>query len=134
MSDIFQKANTKGANQTVRSAGWSAPVLFANPRRQVFSRRCPYDQAHEISVHVHVSKTLLSNAGSGEFAKRHRLVSQSLHCSNVHNKAVDEDSISTEIFCAVSYLFRTYRLDSVSVCVCVCVRACVRACVCARHS
>ena len=23
-------------------AGWSAPVLFANPRRQVFSRRGPY--------------------------------------------------------------------------------------------
>ena len=24
-------------------AGWSAPVLFANPRRQVFSRRGPYN-------------------------------------------------------------------------------------------
>ena len=23
-------------------AGWSAPLLFANPRRQVFSRRGPY--------------------------------------------------------------------------------------------
>ena len=35
--DTFQLANNKGADQT----GWSAPVLFANPWRQVFSRRGP---------------------------------------------------------------------------------------------
>ena len=27
-------------------AGWSAPLLFANPRRQVFSRRGPFEPAH----------------------------------------------------------------------------------------
>ena len=28
-------------------AGWSAPVLFANPRKQVFSRRGPYNNVSE---------------------------------------------------------------------------------------
>ena len=30
-------------------AGWSAPVLFTNPRRQVFSRRGPYGKYSKIS-------------------------------------------------------------------------------------
>ena len=41
MIDTFQKANNKGADQIARMQGWSAPVLFKNPRRQVFSRQGP---------------------------------------------------------------------------------------------
>ena len=33
---------TKGLIKLRRCAGWSAPVLFANLRRQVFSRQGPY--------------------------------------------------------------------------------------------
>ena len=29
-------------------AGWSAPLLFANPRRQVFSRRGPDASWHDL--------------------------------------------------------------------------------------
>ena len=36
--ETFQKANKKGADQTGWIASWFAPVLFPNPRRQVFSR------------------------------------------------------------------------------------------------
>ena len=32
---------TKTLIRLRRSAGWSAPVLFANPQIHVFSRRCP---------------------------------------------------------------------------------------------
>ena len=42
---ILSKKQTKGADQTAqmrRCAGWSAPMLFTNPRRQGFSRRGPY--------------------------------------------------------------------------------------------
>ena len=37
-----KKANNKGADQTRGCAGWSAHVLFANPRRQVLSQRGPF--------------------------------------------------------------------------------------------
>ena len=37
--DTFQKANNKGADQTALCAGWSASLLFAILRRQVFSPR-----------------------------------------------------------------------------------------------
>ena len=40
--DIFQKANLI---RLCGCSGWSAPVLFANPRRQVFSRQGPYHMA-----------------------------------------------------------------------------------------
>ena len=51
--DTFQKANNKGADQTARmrrtaSTGWSAPVLFANHRSQVFSRLGPNDRPMHI--------------------------------------------------------------------------------------
>ena len=37
-----KKRLTKALIRLRRCAGWSAPVLFANPRRQVFSRQGPY--------------------------------------------------------------------------------------------
>ena len=42
-------------------AGWSAPVLFANPRRQVFSRRGPILTCHkqDISGHSPIVLTVL---------------------------------------------------------------------------
>ena len=40
--DTFQIANNKALIRLRGCAGWSAPVLFANPRRQVFSRRGPF--------------------------------------------------------------------------------------------
>ena len=39
---LFIKRITKALIRLRGCAGWSAPVLFANPRRQVFSRRGPY--------------------------------------------------------------------------------------------
>ena len=39
---LSKKRITKALIRLRRCAGWSAPVLFANPRRQVFSRRGPY--------------------------------------------------------------------------------------------
>ena len=46
MQYFGKKRITKALNRLRRCAGWSAPVLVANPRRQVFSRRgpnfCPY--------------------------------------------------------------------------------------------
>ena len=38
-----KKRITKALIRLRGCAGWSAPVLFANPRRQVFSRRGPYE-------------------------------------------------------------------------------------------
>ena len=35
-------------------AGWSAPVLFAKPRRQVFSRRGPIITPTEIGIKTHL--------------------------------------------------------------------------------
>ena len=34
--------NNKGPDQTARMQGWSVPVLFVNPQKQVFSSRGPY--------------------------------------------------------------------------------------------
>ena len=39
---LFNKRITKVLIRLRGCSGWSAPVLFANPRRQVFSRRGPY--------------------------------------------------------------------------------------------
>ena len=39
---LSKKRITKALIRLRWCAGWSAPVLFANPRRQVFSRRGPY--------------------------------------------------------------------------------------------
>ena len=47
-------------------AGWSAPLLFPNHRRQVFSRRCPFTIEHlfftsssQLSVHSYVVRFLI---------------------------------------------------------------------------
>ena len=53
---LFKKGITKGLIKLRGCAGWSVPVLFANPRRQFFSRRGPYDfisfcQSPRISHH-----------------------------------------------------------------------------------
>ena len=48
---LSKKRITKALIRLRECAGWSAPVLFANPRRQVFSRRGPNDisqKAYEI--------------------------------------------------------------------------------------
>ena len=39
---LFHLAKNKGADQTGECAGCFAPVLYANPRRQVFSCGGPY--------------------------------------------------------------------------------------------
>ena len=39
---LSSKRITKALISLRRWAGWSAPLLFANPRRQVLSRRGPY--------------------------------------------------------------------------------------------
>ena len=40
---LYKKRTTKGLIRQSRSAGWSAPLLFATLRRQVFSHRGPYN-------------------------------------------------------------------------------------------
>ena len=40
---LSDKPITKALIRLCRCAGWSAPLLFANLRRQVFSCRGPYD-------------------------------------------------------------------------------------------
>ena len=40
---LFNKRITKALIKLRGCAGWSAPLLFANPRRHVFLRRGPYD-------------------------------------------------------------------------------------------
>ena len=42
---LSNKRITKALIRLCGRAGWSAPVLFANPRRQVFSLQGPYDVA-----------------------------------------------------------------------------------------
>ena len=42
---LSKKRITKALIRLHGCAGWSAPVLFANPRRQVFSHRGPYRNA-----------------------------------------------------------------------------------------
>ena len=43
---ISKKRITKALIRLRGCAGWSAPVFFATPRRQFFSRRGPYDAYH----------------------------------------------------------------------------------------
>ena len=45
---LSKKRTTKALIRLRGCAGWSAPVLFATPRRQVFSRRGP-DETGEIN-------------------------------------------------------------------------------------
>ena len=44
---LSKKRMTKTLIRLRGCAGWSAPVLFAKPRRQVFSRRGPYDSFYK---------------------------------------------------------------------------------------
>ena len=46
--EFYNQRITKALISLRGSAGWSAPVLIANPRRQVFSRRGP----NVLSFHV----------------------------------------------------------------------------------
>ena len=39
---LYKTRTTKALIRLRGCAGWSAPVLFANPRRKIFSRRGPY--------------------------------------------------------------------------------------------
>ena len=43
----FQKLNNKGADQSARMRWWSAPVLYAYSKRQVFLRRGPFTRVIE---------------------------------------------------------------------------------------
>ena len=47
---LFKKRIIKELIRLRGCAGWSAPLLFANPRRQVFSRRGPFRPDHGIMV------------------------------------------------------------------------------------
>ena len=49
-------------------AGWSAPLLFANPRRQVFSRRCPFHMALTPMVNVNASHPKALEEATSNFA------------------------------------------------------------------
>ena len=51
----FKKRITKALIRLRGCAGWSAPVLFANPRRQVFLRRGPII----IIIEEYILQTLL---------------------------------------------------------------------------
>ena len=42
-TELSVKRITKALIRLRACAGWSAPLLFANPRRQVLSRQGPYD-------------------------------------------------------------------------------------------
>ena len=55
---LFKKRITKALIRLRRCADWPAPVLFANPRRQVFSRRGPNVTNVLISGHK-TAKTLI---------------------------------------------------------------------------
>ena len=47
---LSKKQTTKALIRLRRCAGWSAPVLIANLRRQVFSRRGPHSTCSEIHM------------------------------------------------------------------------------------
>ena len=49
---------TKALNRLRGCAGWSAPVLFANPQRQVFSRRGPIIKTCKNNVTLADSESL----------------------------------------------------------------------------
>ena len=51
---LSKKLITKALIRLHGCAGWSAPVLFANPRRQVFSRRGPYIYASGYNIGPYV--------------------------------------------------------------------------------
>ena len=48
---LSNKQTLKALIRLCRCPGWSAPLLFANPRRQVFSRRGPIMRMVECSNH-----------------------------------------------------------------------------------
>ena len=55
---LFIKRITKALIRLRGCAGWSAPVLFANPRRQVFSRRGPFYLVIVYRIECHVTSAL----------------------------------------------------------------------------
>ena len=58
---LFDKRLTEALISLRGCAGWSAPVLFANPQRQVFSRRGPCDNTVQTSINNQwIGKVILS--------------------------------------------------------------------------
>ena len=49
---LSKKRITKALIRLRGCAGWSAPVLFANPRRQVFSRCGPFESVEWLEMVV----------------------------------------------------------------------------------
>ena len=69
---LSNKPIKKGLISLRECAGWSAPLLFANPRRQVFSRRGPYilGLMYQTRWKIHLltkSKTLTCSSASFNF-------------------------------------------------------------------
>ena len=61
---FFKKRIIKALIRLRGCPGWSAPLLFANPRRQVFSRRGPY---YLMRLLLHENLVLYSFPGSHNF-------------------------------------------------------------------
>ena len=71
--------NSKGADQTAHCAGMSVPLLFTNPRRQVFLGQDPYMQwlkrlktndklfLVSLSVLAHLKFRIWANTALGEW-------------------------------------------------------------------
>ena len=60
---LLDKGITKALISLRGCAGWSAPVLFVNPRGQVFSRRGPFRAMQDFSLDI-VAQWLARGPGS----------------------------------------------------------------------
>ena len=56
---LFNKGITKALIRLRGCAGWSAPLLFANPPRQVFSRRGPNEGGFQAILIILLKKVLV---------------------------------------------------------------------------
>ena len=56
--NAFQNANYKSADQTAWMRRLSAPVLFAYPQRQVFSRRGPDNRTYPLPILITVHSNI----------------------------------------------------------------------------
>ena len=56
---LSKKRITKALIRLRGCAGWSAPVLFANPLRQVFSRRGPFNRLQDLAMEGKLGVDLL---------------------------------------------------------------------------
>ena len=72
---LSNKRITKALIRLRGRAGWSAPVLFANPRRQVFSCRGPYDYSLYSSQRVNIlylKHVVITLPGVTSYYDKHR--------------------------------------------------------------